>query len=57
MKSVKLSVLLGLLLALWLGADPNLVTASYPILIDLVRTMDSAQMKKPKKLCHKKEDK
>lgn len=56
MKTVRLSFLLGLLLALWLGVDPNLIAVSYPILMEVVSTLDVTQTKKAKKLRYKEED-
>ena len=37
---VKLSILFGLLLALTKGVDPNVITASYPIIMEVGRTLD-----------------
>lgn len=47
---VKLSILFGLLLALTKGVDPNVITASYPIIMEVGRTLDISRTNYTKKL-------
>ena len=47
---VKLSILFGLLLALTKGVDPNVITASYPIIMEVGRTLDISLTNYTKKL-------